>query len=254
MLAQDRHTKILEILNKDKSVKVSTLIKLFDVSIETVRRDLEYLEKEGYLKRVHGGAVLEEVNGKELHFTERETKCIDEKKQIAEIACKYIKEGQSIAMDVSTTNHEIAKAIKNKFNKLTIITNSLLIAMELSDKEKYNIILTGGLLKQEELCLVGNLAENFLNDFHIDTAFISVSGISVDGELTDFGFEEIHVKKKMIERAQQVIVAADSSKFCVVSLLKVANFNDIDMIITDSKLNKNILNKYREDGIEVINE
>ncbi|NMM65203.1 DeoR/GlpR transcriptional regulator [Clostridium sp. P21] len=254
MLAQDRYAKILKMLNQEKSIKVSALTKLFNVSIDTVRRDLESLEKEGLLKRVYGGAVLEKTNSKELHFTERETKHIEEKKEIGEIACRYIKEGQSIAMDVSTTNHEIAKAMKNKFDKLTIITNSLLIAMEFCNKEKYNIILTGGLLRQEELCIVGNLAENFIKNFHIDTAFISMSGISINEELTDYGLGELQIKRKMMERAQQVIVVADSSKFDVVSLLKAASFDEIDAIITDSKLNKKVLDKYKEFGIEITNE
>jgi DeoR/GlpR family transcriptional regulator of sugar metabolism len=253
LLAQDRHAKILEILREEKSVKVSRLIKLFNVSIETVRRDLEHLEKEGLLKRVYGGAVLENINSVEVNFKVRETKNVEEKREIAEIASRYINEGQSIAMDVSTTNDELAKVIKKKFDKLTVITNSIKIALELSDKEKFNVILIGGLLRQEELCIVGGLAEKFLDDFHIDISFMSMSGISIKGDLTDYGFGEAQVKKKMIERAQRTIVLADSSKFDVVSLLKIATVDKVDMIITDSKLNKNVLNKYLEKGIEVIN-
>ncbi|CAH2212155.1 DeoR/GlpR family DNA-binding transcription regulator [Tepidibacter aestuarii] len=253
MLARDRQNKILERLNQQGSIKVSKLIELFNVSIETVRRDLEYLEKEGLLKRVYGGAVLEEVNSKELNFKVREIKDVDLKKEIAKIATRYVKEGDSIALDVSTTNHEFAKELKNHFNNLTIITNSINIALELSDMKNYNIVLVGGLLRHEERCLVGNLAETLLDEFHIDTTFLSMSGISVNAQLTDYGFGEVGVKKKMICIGQKTIVLAQSTKFDVACLLNVATFDDIDMIITDSKLNKNILQKYLDLGVDIIN-
>src|SRR5699024_587609 len=99
----------------------------------TVRRDLIYLEKQGLLTRVHGGAVLVEVNSRELSFTVRESKYLKEKQEIANKATDYVVEGQSIAMDVSTTNTEIAKMLKEKFNRLTILTNSMVIANELSE-------------------------------------------------------------------------------------------------------------------------
>lgn len=253
MLAIDRQNKILEMLNEGGSVKVSKLIKLFNVSIETVRRDLEYLEKEGLLKRVYGGAVLEEVNSKELNFKAREIQDVDLKREIAQIAIRYVKEGDSIALDVSTTNHEFAKELKKHFNNLTILTNSINIALELSNMKNYNIVLVGGLLRHEELCLVGNLAETLLDECRIDTAFLSMSGISVSGQLTDYGFGEVGVKKKMMAIAQKTIVLAQSTKFDVACLLNVSTFDDIDVIITDSKLNKNILKKYLDLGVNIIN-
>lgn len=251
MLAQDRYKKIMEILENDNSVKVSALIKLFNVSIETVRRDLEHLEGEGYLKRVHGGAVLEKIGSIENSFNSREREYQEQKLQIGEIASRFIKEGQSIAMDVSTTNYEIAKVLKKKYNKLNILTNSISIAMELSDMENYTIILSGGILRKFEYSLIGELAENNMSNFHVDTAFISMSGISLREGLTDYGFGEVRVKKTMMQAAQEVIVVADSSKFDTVSLLKVCDFSDINMIITDSNLKPVILDKYLKNGVSI---
>lgn len=253
MLAQERYQQILVMLEKESSVKVSKLMKMFDVSIETVRRDLEYLEKEGYLKRVYGGAVLENVNTKQVNFKTRENEYIEEKKEISDIAVRFIREGQSIALDSATTTLEIAEAIKKKFERLTVLTNSIVIASELSDMEKYTIILCGGILKSEEFSLVGDLAISHIGTFHIDTAFIGASGISLKEGITDYDIDQLSIQKKIIEVSQQNIIVADSSKFDRVSLSKICDLDKIDMIITDSKLKPKILEKYLEHGIEVIN-
>lgn len=254
MLAQERYQQILDMLEKGGSVKVSKLMKLFDVSIETVRRDLEYLEKEGYLKRVYGGAVLENVNAKQMSFKTRETEYIKEKKEIADIAMNFITEGQSIALDSATTTLEIARALKRKFERLTILTNSIIIASELSNMDKYTVILCGGILKREELSLVGDLTIHDLEKFRIDIAFIGASGISLKEGITDYDMEQLTIQKKLIEISQQVIIVADSSKFDGVSLAKMCDLDKIDMIITDSNLKAKILEKYKNNGIEVINQ
>ncbi|MDQ0219214.1 DeoR/GlpR transcriptional regulator [Peribacillus cavernae] len=254
MLAHDRHEKIMDLLGKNKSLQVSSVTKIFGVSTETIRRDLEHLEKEGHLRRVRGGAVLDDVNSKEINFTLRETKNIGEKREIAKIALRYVSEGQSIALDVSTTNTEFAKALKGEFQRLTIITNSLVIATELAEMPYYTIIMPGGVLRNEELCMVGHMAEEFFKGFHIDTFFMSISGISLTEGLTDYGIGEYQVKMKMLESSRNCLALADSSKFDVASLLKVCHFDRIDRIISDSKLSDKVLQKYAKEGIEIVNE
>ena len=253
LLAQDRYQKILSILEKEGSVKATTLIKLFNVSMETIRRDLEHLEKECLLKRVYGGAVVDKINTKQVSFVERESEFINEKRELAELALRYISEGQSIALDNGTTNLEIAKCLKNKFQKLVVLTNSLMIINELIDMDKYTLILCGGIIKKDEFAVIGNLAVDNIGKFHIDTAFIGVSGISINEGLTDYDIEELQIQKKMIEVSQQVVILADSSKFDAISLLKVCDIDKIDMIITDSNLNPKVLDKYTKYGIEIIN-
>lgn len=252
MLSEDRYKKILNILEKENSVKVATLTKLFNVSVETIRRDLEYMENQGLLKRVHGGAVLDKIDSVQNSFLVRETKYIAEKKQIGEFVSKYINENQSIAMDVSTTNLEIAKVLKTKFKRLTVLTNSLPIINELSGMEKYTLVIPGGILRHEELSIVGDMAEDNFNHFHVDTALISISGISLREGLTDYCFDEIKVKKKMMKIAREIIIVADSSKFDTVSLVKVCELDEINIIVTDSNIKKNVLEKYRNSGVEVI--
>jgi len=253
MLAQERYNKIQELLILNNAVRVSELTKLFDVSLETVRRDLEYMESQGMLKRVHGGAILMENSEIQSSRTKRQNVLVDQKREIGEIVARYITEGDSIAMDASTTNHIIASVLKTKFKKLTIFTNYLPIVNELADMQNYDIIIPGGILNTEELSITGDLTEQSIGKYRMSKMLMSVSGISLKDGLTDFGFGEFQIKKKMMEISQEIYVVADSTKFGKVSLIKVCDFDDINMIITDKKLKDNIKQSFIKEGIEVIN-
>lgn len=253
MLAQERYDQIIKIIESEGSVKVSNLTRLFKVSIETIRRDLDYLEKNGHLKKVYGGAILEKNRKKQLSLQVREKENIEEKREIANIATKFINEGQSIAMNASTTNLEIAKALKLKFKRLTILTNSLLIVNELSDMDDYSIILTGGIFRKTEFSLSGAIAESIIKEFNVDISFISVSGVSLFADITDYDIEELEIQKQMMKISQQVIVLADSSKIDAISLLKVGRLDEINCVITNSNVPDSIIQKYMESGVEIIN-
>jgi DeoR family transcriptional regulator, fructose operon transcriptional repressor len=253
MLTQERRERIIEIIEKDGSVKTTKLIKLFDVSIETVRRDLESLEKQGLLKRVYGGAVLKKANTLDKsHYSKRENEYKEEKIEIAAIAVRYIEEGESIALNDSTTNNEIAKELKKNFSNLTVITNSLIIANELVDVDGFTVILTGGVLNNKELAFYGDLAEDILSKFIVNKAFLGVAGISLNRGIMDYSIDEVKMQRKMMEISQEVIILADSSKIDNVSLVKMADIDEVNFIITDSKLDPKVLNKYHKDGIEII--
>lgn len=253
MLPEERYEVIIKMLQNDKAVKVTELMRIFEVSIETVRRDLEYLEKEGHLKRVYGGAVLEKVSNEEENITRREVKNIEQKKYIASIAAGFVREGQSIIIDMGTTTLEFAKEVKKRIKKLTVITNSVLISSELSDMKDYTIILSGGILRQDEQSLSGYMTERLFEELNVDMAFLSIGGISAEAGLTDYDIDEVQVKRKMIKAAQQSVVLSDSSKFSVKTLLTVCGFNKINMIITDNNIKDYILKEYLDKGIQVIN-
>ncbi|WP_042272727.1 DeoR/GlpR family DNA-binding transcription regulator [[Clostridium] dakarense] len=253
MLAQERYEYIIEILKRDCAVKVSKLIKELNVSIETIRRDLEHLEKEGILERVYGGAVLKKVSVDKLSFEKREEEFKEEKLEIASIAIKYINEGQSIALNDSTTNVEIARQLKNKFKNITVITNSLIIATELANSQGINIILAGGLLNNKEYAFYGEFAKNILKNFIVDRAFISVGGVSLNRGITDYDIHTVEIQQMLIEISKEAIILADSSKIDSVSLTKISDIEDVNFIITDSKADKNIVSKYLKHGVEIIN-
>ncbi len=252
MLASDRRDEIIQMLSVEGSVIVSKLTKKFEVSIETIRRDLEALEKEGLLKRVYGGAVLKSNKSNHLNYSKRKEEFIDEKIEIAQKAISYIEEGSFIALNNSTTNLEIAKLLREKFNELTIVTNSLNIVNELVNKESFTIILVGGVLNSREYAFNGQFTEEMLSNFVVNKSFISVSGVSLSRGITDYLMGEIDIQKKFMKISQEVIILAISSNIDNESLVKIADVEDVNLVITDSKLNKKIADKYLKSGIEII--
>jgi DeoR family transcriptional regulator, fructose operon transcriptional repressor len=253
MFAQQRHQAILEKLQDEKAIKASDLMELFNVSFETVRRDLELLEKAGRLRRVHGGAVLSRLDyTKELPLNMREGAYVEEKREVARIAARFVNEGMSIALDASTTNHHLARLLKNQISRLTVITNSLAIAQELTDMPGYRIILPGGVLHNEEQSMIGELAEQFTAMFHADLFFMSISGATLEEGITDYGIGEVQVKKVMLKNAKRTIALADSSKLGAVSLLRVCGADEVECLITDSSVDPEYVEAFRQKGIEVI--
>lgn len=254
MLAQERYNFILEILQNKTTVRVSHLMHALNVSGETIRRDLEYLEKEGHLTRVYGGASTVKFDTNQGSFQARASKNIGQKEEIAKFALKYVSEGQSISLDYSTTSLAFAHELKNHFKSLTIVTNSSEILNEIFDVNTFNIIFCGGLFNHCELSFFGEQAKAVINGLNIDTAFIGVGGISLREGCTETFYEGAEMLRNFINAAQRKIVLVDSSKFDKVTLIKVCDLSDIDMIITDSSIKKNVLDKYRNHDIEVINE
>lgn len=253
MFAQQRHQAIVHKLEREKSVKASELMELLGVSFETIRRDLEHLEGEGLLTRVHGGAISKRLDySREIPLTVRETAFLKQKNELAEIASRYVEQGMSIALDVSTTNTEFAKLLKRKFERLTVITNSLPIATLLVDMPHYTIVLIGGVIRNEEQSLIGDLAEQFAARFHPDLFFMSMSGVTLSDGITDYGIGEIQVKKILLNNAKRTIALADSSKFDCVSLTKICGAAEVERFVTDSGIDRGLVERYGRHGIEIV--
>ena len=252
MLANDRQEKILEIIERKGSIKTSQLVEVFDVSLETIRRDFEVLEKQGILEKVYGGAILKNRENKTLTYSLREQNNVEEKKEVAKIALKLIKEGDTIALNASTTNLEIAKLIKENFIKLTVITNSLMIANEIANIQGINLILAGGIYNKSEFAFLGEMTAKAFCNFSVDKVFICVGGVSLKRGLTDNLMDEILVERKMIEIAEKVYILADSSKIETNSLLKLSDLKENMAVVTDSNLSTEIIEEYRNNNIKLI--
>lgn len=253
MFAHERQHAILQKIKKEKNVKVSELLDMFQVSFETMRRDLDFLEKQGVIKRFHGGAAwLEDDYRQELPLAVRELKHTDEKHALAEKAATLVSEGQSIFLDVSTTNTEFAKVLKTRFQRLTVLTNSFPIAELLMSKPDFTIIFVGGVVRNQEKCVVGDLAEAFVSQFRTDLFFMSASGVSLENGVTDYGAGEVQLKKKVLAFAGKTIVLADSSKIDAVSLLHICGLDSIGVIVTDPDIDTQIARKYTDSGIEIV--
>lgn len=250
MFGEERKTQIISLLTKYGNVKVSDLSRIYNVSEVTIRKDLQELEEEGLVKRVHGGAVLNNSIKFEPTFSEKSDKFIHEKECIGEIASKLIKDGDTIALDTGTTTLQIAKKITAK--DLTVVTNSLDIAYELSEKKNIEVIVTGGLLRWETRAFVGPLTDAALKNIRVDKAFIGTNGISITYGLTTPNITEANTKKTIISVSQEVIAVCDHTKFNAVYFAKIADVEEIDMVITDSSLDKSIERQFEEYGIEVM--
>lgn len=252
MLATDRHNMILNILSEEGSVRNIELVKILNVSLETIRRDLDFLSKEGLLQKVHGGATK---NSKltETPYSTRIFNNIPEKIELAKIAIKYVENGDTIALNSSTTNLEIAKLIKEKNISVTLLTNSLLIANEVFDCDNINLILAGGIYSKKEFAFLGQVTADFLNQFSVNKCFLSVGGISLKKGITDFYIDEVLVEKQFVDISQEIIIVADSSKFENNSLFSICSLDKINFIITDSKLNQEIKNEYLDNNIIILN-
>lgn len=234
MLAIERRNKILAMLQRDSRVVVSDLSVSFNVTEETIRRDLEKLEKEGFAKKTYGGAIINESLNVDLPYTVRKKANVSNKQYIAEIISSMIEDGDHIMMDASSTAVYVAKHLKTKKN-ITIITNSIEILLELSEVTGWKVLSTGGTLREGSLSLVGYQAEKMLTNYHVDKAIISCKGIDLDKGITDSNEMDAQIKKLMFESANTRILAADNSKFNKISFTKIGDLEDIDIMITDTE-------------------
>ncbi|WFR55163.1 DeoR/GlpR family DNA-binding transcription regulator [Anaerocolumna sp. AGMB13025] len=238
MLAIERRNKILAMLQRDSRVVVSDLSASFNVTEETIRRDLDKLEKEGFAKKTYGGAIINESLNVDLPYTVRKKANVTNKQYIAEIISSVIEDGDHIMMDASSTAVYVAKHLKNKKN-ITIITNSIEILLELSEVAGWKVLSTGGTLREGSLSLVGYQAEKMITNYHVDKAIISCKGIDLEKGITDSNEMDAHIKKLMFESANTKILAADNSKFNKISFTKIGDLSDIDIMITDSEPEEN---------------
>jgi DeoR/GlpR family transcriptional regulator of sugar metabolism len=232
MLAIERRNQILALLQKDSRVVVGDLAKVFRVTEETIRRDLEKLEKQGFAKKAYGGAIINESLHMDLPFTVRKKANVHNKQQIAELVSGLVQDGDHIMLDASSTAVFIAKHLKDKKN-LTIITNSIEILIELSDVSGWKVLSTGGVMKEGSLSLVGYQAEMMINSFHVDKTIISCKGIDLEKGITDSNEMEAHIKKLMLASANMKILAVDHTKFDRVSFARIDELAGINLIITD---------------------
>lgn len=250
MLQEDRQQLILQLLKEQQSVRIAELCSRLNVTRETIRRDLYELEQKGLLKKVHGGAVLKQTNV-EPPYSKRSGQNIDEKEAIAQAAAAYVEDGDAIYIDLGTTTLLFAKQLLEK-RGITVITNSLLVAVELSKNPDAKIILSGGELRSGELSLSGPIARKSLEDFYVDKAFIGVGGVSVERGFTDYHVGESEVRKLMLQNAKEKYVLIDHSKLNVTAFTKIAGLNEIDLIITDSGAPLPMLKQLEEKGLQIV--
>jgi DeoR/GlpR family transcriptional regulator of sugar metabolism len=250
MTMEDRHKRILDLLEAEAKIKVEDLADRLEVSQVTMRKDLDILEEQGLVERTHGSAIFSQRSRFQGAFLEELQKQTTAKKLIAQAAVDYIKEGDSIILDAGTTTFWLAQALAGKFKSLLVITNSLPAALELS-KAGHKILLMGGEVLNHGLALTGPLTVNNLESYHVDRAFLGTSGISLSHGYSTADSNDADVKEQMIRAAEETYILTDSSKFERNCLVSFADFSDIHLTITDSGISSKIFKEFQKRGIEL---
>jgi DeoR/GlpR family transcriptional regulator of sugar metabolism len=253
---EERRQQIIKDIDALDDKSIARLSQKHGVSEMTIRRDLKLLEESGVIKRIYGGAVRWPVAAPDglIAHDKRQTLALAQKNQIARYAAReLVQEGDNIILEGGTTATAMAAYLADK-NDLTVVTNGLATAEEL---RRYlplsaTIITAGGILRPESSTLVGPVTERFFGEFHASRLFLSATGLTLREGITDPKMLEIQVKRAMIRAAQEVIMLMDSSKFGVRSLMKVIDFQEIHLLITDEGVSPALLEELRIKDVEVV--
>ena len=239
MFAEKRLKKVKELLRQYKTIEISSLSSILSVSEATVRRDLDKLEAEGLIKRIHGGAVLIEEEDDALAFQEqlRSIANLEEKKSIGRIASNLVQNNDVIIIGSGTTCYQLACHLKDKKN-LTIVTNNMLIGMELSACSDIRVIMTGGNVYRTEnsVSLVGDFSNKTLEEIHVNKAFMGVDGVDIDNGFSVNSMELALVWNQIVKISENLIVLSDYTKFDKKAFIRLGPLEMASKIVTNDKV------------------
>lgn len=252
MYAAERRQLILAAIRDRASVEVADLAARFGVSPSTIRRDLNTLQKAELLARTYGGAVTVPLSAPEAPFAERGTSNREEKERIAARAATFVRSGMTVILDGGTTTECLARRLR-EIDGITVVTFGMNIVEALVGAEKVTVVAVGGLLQHRTRLFGGVLALDALAAFnlHFDIAFIAATGVSAVEGVTNFGFEEIPLKRRAIELSRQVVLLADSSKVGVRAVGFIAPVGQVDRLITGTAACDEQVAALRAAGVEV---
>ena len=251
MMAEERRTQILQIVRSEGRVRVNDLVNRFNTSAVTIRNDLKELHQRGLVLRSHGGAVIPDTILRESPVYERLKTHSEEKRRIGAMAATLINDGETIILDSGTTTLEIARQIKNK-QGLQIITNGVNIAAELLDARGVQIFIVGGTVRGDSASIIGRSSEDMFDQFSADKLFLSGAGCDPDFGVSGPNLDETMVNRAMLRIAREIILVADASKFSKRSMSRIAPFTEIDTVISDTDLRKEMQAKLRSLGCNLI--
>ena len=250
MVADNRRKNILELLNKNGSVRVTELSRLFDISEVTIRTDLADMENKGLLTRVHGGAVSSYKPYYNMNLNQRMSTNLEQKEIIAKKISNMIEDNDTVMLNAGTTPLLVFRAIPSHLN-LNIVTNSISIALEGTTKPNFNIILLGGLINPKYQFTFGDDAIRQLKTYHADKLILSVDGIDPEHGFSTYYDKEAEIDRIMLEKSNVNIVAADHSKFNRCAFTKISDLSVADYIVTDTSFPDALKNKIKKLSIEI---
>ena len=246
-----RKEKVFEYITDKSSCSIDELLKHFDVSLSTIHRDLDTLEREGRIDKTYGRASL---NDEKILYQSRININVELKKKLAEKALEFIENGDTIFLDNSTTCYYLAEALcKSSFRDMLVISNSAFISDLFLKNENINLIIAGGMFNKKLNCFIGHHTINTIDAFNGIKFFLSSSYISVNGGISDiYHIALLDVKIQMFHKSKKSFLLIDSTKFEKIGPSKSFELDEIDCIITDRKIPENIFQEFKRHGIELI--
>lgn len=232
MAQHRRQDRILEMIREHGFVTTEQLVETFHVTPQTIRRDLNELARQNLLRRHHGGAGIDSSTANTEYQT-RKIMDLEAKERIAESLVEMIPDNASMFINIGTTTETIARALLKK-NNLQVVTNNLHVASILSAKEDFHIIIAGGEVRNRDGGIVGEATRDFINQFKMDFGIIGISGIHSDGSLLDFDYREVRVAQAIIANSDQVLLAADHTKFGRKAMVRLGTITQANHVFTDA--------------------
>ncbi len=233
MNSNPRQLQLLEEVRQRQSATVEQLAEILQVTLQTVRRDIQKLAEMGLLVRFHGGVRMPSATVENIAHPRRQTMHAEGKTRIAKAIAQAIPNGCSLILNIGTTTEAVAKALM-RHQGLRVITNNLNVAAILSSNADCEVIVAGGVVRTRDRGIVGEAAVDFIRQFKVDIAVIGISAMEPDGSLRDFDLREVKVAQTIIQQSREVWLAADHSKFDRQAMVELAKLNQIDRLFTDA--------------------
>lgn len=227
----NRQTRIMEKLKEEGFLSVDFLTRTFNVTPQTIRRDINDLCDQGLARRHHGGIGLAS-SIENVAYDTRKVLLHEEKRRIAAMIAREIPDGASILMDIGTTSEEIARALRHH-NELRVITNDLNVASILCSNATCEVIVAGGVVRHRDRGVTGEATIEFISQFKVDFGIITISAIDLDGSMLDYDYHEVRVAQAIMTNSRKIFLAADHSKFNRNALVRLGNISQIDDFFTD---------------------
>ena len=252
MRLQKRQNEILASVKSRGACSIVELAAQLNVSDETIRRNIKPLVRQGLVEKVHGGIVINQNQQPEPPFEKRMNERVEEKMLISALVAEIINNGDSIMLDTGSTTAYVARALSNH-RDLSVVTNCTEIARTLAREPSNRVHLCGGALRADDWATFGSAAIEFVRQFHVDYAVLSIGGITDAGNLMDYHLEEAEFSRAVIRQARKTIVVADHSKFGNQNFVRVCDFDEVDMLVVDRLPPAKFINALGDAGVSLIN-
>ncbi|OWJ65239.1 DeoR/GlpR family DNA-binding transcription regulator [Inquilinus limosus] len=231
MNATARQNQIVELVRQEGYVTVEMLAERFQVTPQTIRRDISLLQDRSLLRRFHGG-VTAPGSVENFAYSTRQVLCLEEKRRIAQLVARQVPDNASLFLNIGTTTEEVARALLGH-RGLRVITNNINVANILYSNASCEVIVAGGVIRARDGGIVGEATLDFVRQFKVDVGIIGISGIDEDGTLLDYDYREVRVARAIIDNSRQVFLVADHTKFGRNAMVRLASIGEVHALFTD---------------------